>query len=338
MGAPPPGSRTPTTTAARSRTAWPPAISETPPGRSTSTAPGCCGPVRSRRSAGCWPVWARSPAPTWVARSWPAGARSSPVATPRPSSGSASCWDWSPPDSRRPRRCASTSSWRPVTSPARSTWPGLCCLRACVTVARRSWPPPWAPRTAGPAWSTRPAPPSRSRWPEPTLRRTGRPKPCPSSTGASSSWSTAHRPPPTGPRRQRSTRLSASAWPATTASHRPSPSAPAPARERPRRARTSPTPWPAPAARPRPSPSASSSPCAATRSSTWVTLPVPRCSRRPGRCSTAARTPALVEQLTDRELYVSINTVRTHCRAIYRKLGVGDRHAAVQAARDHRLI
>lgn len=66
---------------------------------------------------------------------------------------------------------------------------------------------------------------------------------------------------------------------------------------------------------------------------------------------------ALVEQLTDRELavlrylpsglsqrdiatelYVSINTVRTHCRSIYRKLGVGDRHAAVQAARDHHLI
>jgi LuxR family transcriptional regulator, maltose regulon positive regulatory protein len=70
-----------------------------------------------------------------------------------------------------------------------------------------------------------------------------------------------------------------------------------------------------------------------------------------------AEATALVEQLTDRELavlrylpsglsqrdiatelYVSINTVRTHCRAIYRKLGVGDRHAAVQAARDHRLI
>lgn len=74
---------------------------------------------------------------------------------------------------------------------------------------------------------------------------------------------------------------------------------------------------------------------------------------------TARPAPAvgLVEQLTDRELavlrylpsplsqrdiaselYVSINTVRTHCRAIYRKLGVGDRHAAVQAARDHQLI
>ena len=38
------------------------------------------------------------------------------------------------------------------------------------------------------------------------------------------------------------------------------------------------------------------------------------------------------------ELYVSINTVPTHCRAIYRKLGVGDRHAAIQTARDHRLL
>ncbi len=65
----------------------------------------------------------------------------------------------------------------------------------------------------------------------------------------------------------------------------------------------------------------------------------------------------MVEQLTDRELavlrflpsglsqrdiarelFVSINTVRTHCRAIYRKLGVGDRHAAVQAARVHQLV
>ena len=68
----------------------------------------------------------------------------------------------------------------------------------------------------------------------------------------------------------------------------------------------------------------------------------------------AARdTGALVEQLTEREtavlrylptklsqrdiaseLYVSPNTVKTHCAAIYRKLGVGDRKAAVQTARD----
>lgn len=68
-------------------------------------------------------------------------------------------------------------------------------------------------------------------------------------------------------------------------------------------------------------------------------------------------TPELVEDLTDRELavlrylpssmsqreianelYVSLNTVKTHCRAIYRKLGTGDRKAAVQAARDSGLL
>lgn len=86
-----------------------------------------------------------------------------------------------------------------------------------------------------------------------------------------------------------------------------------------------------------------------------------RLDRAASRHGTTATRPssaaALVEQLTDRELavlrhlpsrltqreiaaelYVSINTVRTHCRAIYRKLAVGDRHAAVQAARDHRLL
>jgi LuxR family transcriptional regulator, maltose regulon positive regulatory protein len=84
-------------------------------------------------------------------------------------------------------------------------------------------------------------------------------------------------------------------------------------------------------------------------------------ARAESRHGTTTTHPApvadLVEQLTDRELavlrylpgglnqrdiarelYVSINTVRTHCRAIYRKLGVGDRHAAVQSARDHHLI
>ena len=38
------------------------------------------------------------------------------------------------------------------------------------------------------------------------------------------------------------------------------------------------------------------------------------------------------------ELYVSLNTVKTHCNAIYRKLGVSDRKSAVQAARDLRLL
>ena len=38
------------------------------------------------------------------------------------------------------------------------------------------------------------------------------------------------------------------------------------------------------------------------------------------------------------ELYVSLNTVKTHCAAIYRKLDVGDRRAAVQAARSLHLL
>lgn len=38
------------------------------------------------------------------------------------------------------------------------------------------------------------------------------------------------------------------------------------------------------------------------------------------------------------ELFVSLNTVKTHCRAIYRKLGVGDRKSAVQAAREFGLL
>gem|GEM_PF-1139988 len=74
---------------------------------------------------------------------------------------------------------------------------------------------------------------------------------------------------------------------------------------------------------------------------------------RSASSDSARDTDAVVEQLTEREtavlrylptkmsqrdiasaLYVSPNTVKTHCAAIYRKLGVGDRKAAVQAARD----
>ena len=39
-----------------------------------------------------------------------------------------------------------------------------------------------------------------------------------------------------------------------------------------------------------------------------------------------------------RELYVSPNTVKTQCSAIYRKLAVASRQAAVQAAREHGLL
>ncbi|MCX4672543.1 LuxR C-terminal-related transcriptional regulator [Streptomyces sp. NBC_01381] len=77
----------------------------------------------------------------------------------------------------------------------------------------------------------------------------------------------------------------------------------------------------------------------------------------PGDEAGGARTPGPTEQLTDREtavlrylpanlsqrdiaaeLYVSLNTVKTHCHAIYRKLGVSDRKAAVQTARDLHIL
>jgi LuxR family transcriptional regulator, maltose regulon positive regulatory protein len=39
-----------------------------------------------------------------------------------------------------------------------------------------------------------------------------------------------------------------------------------------------------------------------------------------------------------RELYVSVNTVNTHIRNIYSKLGARDRSSAVQQARELRLL
>lgn len=81
-----------------------------------------------------------------------------------------------------------------------------------------------------------------------------------------------------------------------------------------------------------------------------------RVESRHGRAA-EAQTPDLVEPLSDRELavlrylpsqlsqreiaselYVSLNTVKTHCKAIYRKLGVDGRKPAVQAAREHGLL
>ena len=50
----------------------------------------------------------------------------------------------------------------------------------------------------------------------------------------------------------------------------------------------------------------------------------------------------LPTKLTQRDiaaaLYVSMNTVKTHTNAIFRKLGVSDRRSAVQAARDRHLL
>jgi len=86
----------------------------------------------------------------------------------------------------------------------------------------------------------------------------------------------------------------------------------------------------------------------------------PALARIEARHGLATQSPArsgLVEEITDRELavlrylpttmsqreiagelYVSLNTVKTHCKAIYRKLGVDGRKPAVQAARDHGLL
>ena len=38
------------------------------------------------------------------------------------------------------------------------------------------------------------------------------------------------------------------------------------------------------------------------------------------------------------ELYLSLNTVKTHTRALYRKLGVQSRHAAIEEARLRQMI
>jgi LuxR family transcriptional regulator, maltose regulon positive regulatory protein len=80
-----------------------------------------------------------------------------------------------------------------------------------------------------------------------------------------------------------------------------------------------------------------------------------RTERTMGRPS--RRRPSAAEALTDRELvvlrllptqlsqpeiadelYVSVNTVRTHLQGIYRKLGVASRREAIATAREHRLL
>ena len=47
---------------------------------------------------------------------------------------------------------------------------------------------------------------------------------------------------------------------------------------------------------------------------------------------------ALSQREIASEHYGPLNTVKTHCQAIYRKLGVSDRKAAIQTARDHHLL
>jgi LuxR family maltose regulon positive regulatory protein len=82
-----------------------------------------------------------------------------------------------------------------------------------------------------------------------------------------------------------------------------------------------------------------------------------RIEARHGLAPRHSATRELVEELTDRELavlryfpsqlsqreiaselFVSLNTVKTHCKAIYRKLGVDGRKSAMQVARRHELL
>ncbi len=82
-----------------------------------------------------------------------------------------------------------------------------------------------------------------------------------------------------------------------------------------------------------------------------------RIEARHGLAGRAAAPTGLVEEITERELavlrylpsqlsqreianelYVSLNTVKTHCKAIYRKLDVDGRQAAVHTARHHGLL
>lgn len=84
-------------------------------------------------------------------------------------------------------------------------------------------------------------------------------------------------------------------------------------------------------------------------------VPPGRIAARPGTISQPA--PMIVEQLTDRErevlrrvadmdstveiaaeLYISVNTVKTHLKSIFRKLAAADRRQAVRRARQLRLI
>ena len=70
---------------------------------------------------------------------------------------------------------------------------------------------------------------------------------------------------------------------------------------------------------------------ATTRPSRVVSLSDPLTEREAAVLRLLGGTLSLRE--IGREMHLSQNTVKTHARAIYRKLGVGSRHAAVEKAR-----
>jgi LuxR family maltose regulon positive regulatory protein len=69
-----------------------------------------------------------------------------------------------------------------------------------------------------------------------------------------------------------------------------------------------------------------------------------RAQEAPGELSAAERrvlrllTTSLTQREIAHELYVSLNTIKTHARVIYRKLGVSSRSAAVVSARELNLV
>jgi len=100
---------------------------------------------------------------------------------------------------------------------------------------------------------------------------------------------------------------------------------------------------------------------ASTRSRTITrsgTIPPGKPASTPPRQVTAAQsTPLIVEKLSERErevlehasqmlgtaeiaaeMFVSVNTVKSHLKSIFRKLGAASRNEAVRRARQHQLI
>jgi LuxR family maltose regulon positive regulatory protein len=81
------------------------------------------------------------------------------------------------------------------------------------------------------------------------------------------------------------------------------------------------------------------------RFATPVIAALPSCPNGPTDALTDRELPLLAElpsmrtteEIAD-SLFVSVNTIKTHLRGIYRKLGVNHRRDAIAAARQHGLL